>query len=49
MRADPRWLKGGGELETESSFIAGYLSLSEEDKASVRTVVEKVWRASYEK
>ena len=37
LKVDPRWLRYGGVLE--DSFVAGYLSLSEEDKATVRAVV----------
>ncbi len=37
LKVDPRWLRYGGVLE--DSFFAGYLSLSEEDKATVRAVV----------
>ena len=37
LKVDPRWLRYGGVLE--DSFFAGYLSLSEEDKAIVRAVV----------
>ena len=37
LKLDPRWLRYGGVLE--DSFFADYLSLSEEDKATVRAVV----------
>ena len=37
LRVDPRWLRYGGVLE--DSFITDYMSLSEEDKATVRAVV----------
>jgi hypothetical protein len=37
LKVDPRWLRYGGVLE--DSFIADYMSLSEEDKATVRAVV----------
>ena len=37
LKVDPRWLRYGGVLE--DLFIADYLSLSEEDKATVRAVV----------
>ena len=37
LKVDPRWLRYGGVLE--DSFVADYMSLSEEDKATVRTVV----------
>lgn len=37
LKVDPRWLRYGGVLE--DSFVADYMSLSEEDKATVRAVV----------
>ena len=37
LKVEPRWLRYGGVLE--DSFIADYMSLSEEDKATVRAVV----------
>ena len=37
LKVDPRWLRYGGVLE--DSFVADYMSLSEEDRATVRTVV----------
>ena len=37
LKVDPRWLLYGGVLE--DSFFADYMSLSEEDKATVRAVV----------
>ena len=37
LKVDPRWLRNGGVLK--DSFVADYMSLSEEDKASVRAVV----------
>jgi len=42
LKVGPRWLQYGGVLE--DSFVADYMSLSEEDKASVRAVVEVFWR-----
>ena len=37
LKVDPRWLRYGGVQE--DSFFADYMSLSEEDKATVRAVV----------
>jgi hypothetical protein len=37
LKVDPRWFRYGGVLK--DSFVADYMSLSEEDKASVRAVV----------
>ena len=37
LKVDPRWLRYGGVLE--DSFVADYMSLTEEDKATVRAVV----------
>ena len=37
LKVDPRWLRYGVVLE--DSFVVDYLSLSEEDKATVRAVV----------
>jgi hypothetical protein len=37
LKVDPRWLRYGGVLE--DSFVVDYMSLSEEDKATVRAVV----------
>jgi hypothetical protein len=37
LKVDPRWLRYGGVLE--DSFVADFMSLSEEDKATVRAVV----------
>ena len=37
LEVDPSWLRYGGVLE--DSFVADYMSLSEEDKATVRAVV----------
>ena len=37
LKVDPRWLRYGGVLE--DSFAADYMSLCEEDKATVRAVV----------
>jgi hypothetical protein len=37
LKVDPRWLRYGGVLE--DSFLADYMSLSEEDRATVRAVV----------
>jgi hypothetical protein len=37
LKVDPRWLRYGGVLE--DSFFADFMSLNEEDKATVRTVV----------
>jgi hypothetical protein len=37
LKVDPRWLRYGGVLE--DSFVTDYMSLSEEDKATVRAVV----------
>ena len=37
LKVDPRWLRYGGVLE--DSFTADYMSLSEEDKATVRAMV----------
>ena len=37
LKVDPRWLRYGGVLE--DSFFADFMSLSEEDKATVRAVV----------
>jgi hypothetical protein len=37
LKVDPRWLRYGGVLE--DSFVANYMSLREEDKATVRAVV----------
>ena len=37
LKVDPRWLRYGGVLE--DSFVADFISLSEEDKATVRAVV----------
>jgi hypothetical protein len=37
LKVDPRWLRYGGVLE--DSFVADYMSLNEEDKATVRVVV----------
>jgi hypothetical protein len=37
LKVDPRWLRYGGVME--DSFVADYISLSEEDKATVRSVV----------
>jgi transcriptional regulator with XRE-family HTH domain len=42
LKVDPRWLRYGGVLE--DSFIADYMSLSEEDKVAVRAVVGAIWR-----
>ena len=42
LKVDPQWLRYGGVLE--DSFVADYMSLSEEDKATVRAVVEVFWR-----
>ncbi len=42
LKVDPRWLRYGGVLE--DSFVADYMSLSEEDKATVRAVVGVFWR-----
>ena len=42
LKVDPRWLRYGGVLE--DSFIADYMSLSEEDKATVRAVVDAMWK-----
>jgi transcriptional regulator with XRE-family HTH domain len=42
LKADPRWLRYGGVLE--DSFVADYMSLSEEDKATVRAVVGAMWK-----
>ena len=41
LKVDRRWLRYGGVLE--DSFIADYMSLSEEDKATVRAVVGVFW------
>ena len=41
LKVDPRWLQYGGVLE--DSFLADYMSLSEEDKATVRGVVGVFW------
>jgi predicted DNA-binding ribbon-helix-helix protein len=38
LKVDPRWLRYGGVLE--DSFFADFMSLSEEDKATVRAVVD---------
>lgn len=37
LKVDPRWLRYGGVLK--DSFVADYMSLSEEDKVAVRAVV----------
>ena len=37
LKVEPRWLRYGGVLE--DSFFADFMSLSEEDKATVRAVV----------
>jgi len=37
LKVDPRWLRYGGVLA--DSFIANYMSLSEEGKATVRAVL----------
>ena len=37
LKVGPRWLRYGGVME--GSFVADYISLSEEDKATVRAVV----------
>jgi hypothetical protein len=42
LKVEPRWLRYGGVLE--DSFVADFMSLSEEDKATVRAVVGAVWR-----
>ncbi len=42
LKVDPRWLRYGGVLE--DSFITDYMSLSEEDKATVRAVVGAMWK-----
>jgi transcriptional regulator with XRE-family HTH domain len=42
LKVDPRWLRYGGVLE--DSFFADYMSISEEDKATVRAVVGVFWR-----
>ena len=42
LKVDPRWLRYGGVLE--DSFGVDYMSLSEEDKATVRAVVGVFWR-----
>ena len=42
FKVDPRWLRYGGRQK--DSFIADYMSLSEEDKATVRAVVGVFWR-----
>jgi hypothetical protein len=42
LKVDPRWLRYGGVLE--DSFVAGYRSLSEEGKATVRAVAGVFWR-----
>ncbi len=41
LKVDPRWLRYGGVQK--DSFFADYLSLSEEDKATVRAVVGAMW------
>ena len=41
LKVDPRWLRYGGVLE-DSSY-GDYMSLSEEDKATVRAVVGAMW------
>lgn len=42
LKVDPRWLRYGGVLE--DSFITDYMSLSEENKATVRAVVDAMWK-----
>ena len=42
LKVAPRWLRYGGVLE--DSFVADYMSLSEEDKATVRAVVGAMWK-----
>ena len=37
LKVEPRWLRNGCVLE--DSFFADFMSLSEEDKATVRAVV----------
>ncbi len=37
LKLDPRWLRYGGVQK--DSFLADYMSLSEDDKANVRSVV----------
>ena len=37
LKVDPRWLRYGGVME--DSFVDDYMSLSEEDKATVRSVM----------
>jgi len=43
LKVDPRWLRYGGVLK--DSLFADYISLSEEDKATVRAVVRAMWRS----
>ena len=42
LNVDPRWLRYGCVLK--GSFFANYMSLSEEDKANVRAVVDAMWK-----
>jgi hypothetical protein len=37
LKVDPRWLRYGGVQK--DSFLAEYMSLSEDDRATVRAVV----------
>ncbi len=41
LKVDPRWLRYGGVLE--DSFLAEYMSLGEEDRATVMAVVGVFW------
>ena len=47
LKVDSRWLRYGGVME--DSFIADYMSLSEEDKATVRALVRVFgWVGTFE-
>ena len=42
LKVDPRWLRYGGVQK--DSFVVDYMSLREEDKATVRAVVNVFWK-----
>ena len=43
LKVDPRWLRYGGVLK--DSFVADYMSLGEDGKATVRAVVNVFWKS----
>ena len=42
LKVAPRWLRYGGVLE--NSFITDFMSLREEDKATVRALINVFWK-----